>query len=383
MKEKDKQFPVLGILGGGQLGRMLIQAAQNYCLEVHVLDPDLNAPCSDLASTFVCGDFRDEASVLSFGRNVDILTIEIEHVHVGALYQLVKEGKEVYPQPEIIELVQDKGKQKSFYKAHGFPTSEFTLAENAEEVKRALIDFLPAVQKLRTSGYDGKGVVVLKDVHDFEQIFDAPSVLERRVSIQREFSILVAGDGKGATSVFPAVDMWFNEQANLVELLVSPSDLPAQIIENAKSIAIDLANKLGIRGILAVEFFLDTENAIFINEIAPRPHNSGHQTIEGNFTSQFEQHLRAVLGWPFGKTDSIYNSAMVNLLGAEGFLGEAVYRGLNGALSRGGVYIHLYGKSVTKPYRKMGHVTIVHQERNELLKIANEVLSEIRIESLS
>jgi len=383
MKEKEKQFPVLGILGGGQLGRMLIQAAQNYCIEVHVLDPDLNAPCSIIADKFVCGDFRDEATVLNFGQGVDILTIEIEHVHVGALYKLQAQGKQVFPQPDIIELVQDKGKQKSFYEENGFPTSAFILTETKGDVLSALGEFYPAVQKLRTSGYDGKGVHIIATADDKSGIFDAPSVLEKRVSIQREFSILVAGNGKGETSVFPAVDMWFNEQANLVELLVSPSDLPPQIIESAKRIAIDLANKLGIRGILAVEFFLDENNTLLINEIAPRPHNSGHQTIEGNYTSQFEQHLRSVMGWPFGKPDAINYAAMVNLLGSDGFTGLAIYKGLENALERPGVYVHLYGKKITKPYRKMGHVTVVHESREELLKMAREVLSEIQIESFS
>ncbi len=367
-----------GILGGGQLGRMLIQKATDFNVTNVVLDPDPEAPCRYLADEFVCGSFQDYETVLAFGRTVDLLTIEIEHVNVEALEQLEKEGIVVYPQSRVIRLVQDKGLQKIFYRTHGIPTAEFHLLDSIEHIAKYASQF-PFIQKLRKGGYDGKGVVKLENSGEIMKGFDAPSILEKLIDFEKEISVLVARNAQGECKAFPVVEMEFNPEANLVEYLFSPASISPQHEQKAESIAMEVARSIQLVGLLAVEMFLTKSGEILVNEIAPRPHNSGHQTIEGNITSQYEQHLRAILGLPLGSTNITKPSVMVNLLGEKGFSGHAVYEGLKEALAIDGVHIHLYGKKITKPFRKMGHVTVTADTLEEAKAKAKKVKDLIRV----
>lgn len=367
-----------GILGGGQLGRMLIQKATDFNVTNVVLDPDPEAPCRYLADEFVCGSFQDYDTVLAFGRTVDLLTIEIEHVNVEALEQLEKEGIVVYPQSRVIRLVQDKGLQKIFYRTHGIPTAEFHLLDSIEHIAKYSSQF-PFIQKLRKGGYDGKGVVKLENSGEIMKGFDAPSILEKLIDFEKEISVLVARNAQGECKAFPVVEMEFNPEANLVEYLFSPASISPQHEQKAESIAMEVARSIQLVGLLAVEMFLTKSGEILVNEIAPRPHNSGHQTIEGNITSQYEQHLRAILGLPLGSTNITKPSVMVNLLGEKGFSGHAVYEGLKEALAIDGVHLHLYGKKITKPFRKMGHVTVTADTLEEAKSKAKKVKDLIRV----
>ncbi len=369
----------IGILGGGQLGRMLIRETINLDVDVHVLDPDADAPCKHICHAFTQGSFNDYDTVLAFGQTVDIITIEIEHVNVDALAALEAMGKQVFPQSGVIRLIQDKGAQKEFYREHNIPSPPFRLVD-AEAIHQH-IDFLPAFQKLRKGGYDGKGVQALWSSTDIDKAFGAPSVLEKAVTLRKELSVIVSRNAKGEIAAFPVVELGFNPKANLVEFLFSPADVTVEIEAKALHLAQTVAEKLGIVGLLAVELFLDTEDNIWVNEIAPRPHNSGHQTIEGSYTSQFMQHLRAILGLSPGDTSVVKPSVMVNLLGEEGHTGEARYEGLETAIAWKGVNVHLYGKRFTKPFRKMGHVTIIAETLEEAKATAKNVQQTLKVKA--
>lgn len=298
----------LGILGGGQLGRMFIQEAINYNLSVDILDPDVNAPCKDIATSFTVGDLKDEETVYNFGKDKDILTIEIEHVNISALYRLEREGVKVFPQPRVLEIVQDKGWQKQFYFDNSIPTAPFHLIEEKEEIEKYRDEF-PFMMKLRKGGYDGKGVTPLRNDDDIQKAFEAPSVLEKMVDFQTEISVIVGRNEKGETKSYPVVELDFNSEANLVEFLFAPGKISKEIEEKAQAIAMDVAQKIDIVGILAIEMFVTKDGDVLVNEIAPRPHNSGHQGIEANYTSQYEQHLRSILNLPLGATDIIQPSS--------------------------------------------------------------------------
>jgi 5-(carboxyamino)imidazole ribonucleotide synthase len=356
-----KTMQKIGILGGGQLGKMLIQEAVNWNLHCKVLDNDAQAPCSTLAAEFVKGSLQDETTILNFAQDCDLITIEIENVNVEALKKLAAQGKTVYPQPEVIELIQDKRKQKLFYKAHQIPTAEFYLTDKQADLHQH-INFLPAVHKLGKDGYDGKGVQKINTSADLHKGFDAPSVLEKMIPFEKEIAVIVARNPKGEMQSFPVVEMVFEPVQNLVEYLFAPANISATAAQKATAIAEKIVEKLGIVGILAVEMFLLPDGEILVNEVAPRPHNSGHHTIEANFTSQYQQHLRAILNLPLGDTSTRTPAAMLNVLGAAGYEGKAYYEGLHTVLAVSGVYVHLYGKSTTKPFRKMGHVTIVGED---------------------
>jgi len=369
----------LGILGGGQLGRMLIQETINLDIDVHVLDPDPDAPCRDIAHAFTNGSFKDYDTVLAFGKGMDVLTIEIEHVNVDALVALEKQGVKVYPQSNVIRLIQDKGAQKEFYAENGIPTAEYRLiGEN--EIKNHT-DFFPVFQKLRTGGYDGKGVQSLKSADDISKAFSEPSVLEKAVNLEKELSVIVARNASGQVKTFPTVELEFNPIANLVEFLFSPANVSDEVEKVSQEIAKTIAEKLEIVGLLAVELFLDKEGNVLVNEIAPRPHNSGHQSIEGNYTSQFMQHVRAILNISLGNTEIVKPSVMVNLLGEDGFSGEAKYEGLEDVLALKGVNVHLYGKRFTKPYRKMGHVTVIAETMDEAKSTAKKVQQTLKVKA--
>ena len=368
----------LGILGGGQLGRMLIQEAVNFNIHISVLDPSVNAPCADLANNFVVGNFNDYQTVLNFGKSVDVLTIEIEHVNIEALEELERLGKKVFPTPQALRTIQDKGLQKQFYRANNIPTAPFHLIDNAED---ALLfkEKGPFMQKLRKGGYDGKGVTPLRTEAEFNAAFNAPSVLEEFVPFVKELAVIVARNENGELATFPLVEMEFNSEANLVEFIFSPANVNVEIENNAKKIATDIANKLGHIGLLAIELFLTEDGNLLVNEIAPRPHNSGHHTIEACFVSQYGMHLRAILNMPLGSTGLRTPAVMINLLGEKGFEGKARYENIEEVLHTEGAYIHLYGKEDTKPFRKMGHITVCNSNLEQAKENARRFLREVRV----
>lgn len=377
--------PTIGILGGGQLGLMLLQASIDWNLRVHVLDADAEAPCRHLATQFTVGSLLDYEAVYQFGQSVDVLTIEIEKVNVDALEALEREGKRVFPQPSVIRLIQDKRLQKQFYRDHNLPTADFILTETREEVAR-YTDFLPAFHKLGRDGYDGRGVQRIASIADADKAFDAPGVLEKAVDFEKELAVIVARSERGEVRTFPTVEMVFHPELNLVEYLFAPAELPDAINQQAQDIARQTAEAFGIVGLLAVELFLDKTGQVLINEVAPRPHNSGHQTIQANVTSQFEQHWRAILNLPLGDTAYYQPSAMINLLGEPGHTGPARYEGLETLLAMSGVFPFFYGKAITKPFRKMGHVTVMDdnlaalREKVEIVRESIRVVSAINVE---
>ena len=367
----------LGVLGGGQLGRMLIQAANDLNIHIHCLDPDPNAPCSEIAHSFSCGSLTDFNTVLNFGSDKHLITVEIENVNVEALVELEKKGVKVFPQPNVLKLIQDKGLQKEFYIKNNIPTAAFELISSKAEL--LLKTDFPFVHKLRTGGYDGKGVKIISNLSEAEQSFDAPSVIEEKIDFQKELSVLVARNEKGEIKTFPLVECEFNPEANLVEFLFSPAEVSPEIELKAKEIASQLIEKLNMVGLLAVELFLTKSNELLVNEIAPRPHNSGHHTIECCTTSQFSQHLRAILNLPLGDTSLIQAGAMINLVGEKEFNGPVIYDGLENLLSIPGVFPHLYGKEISKPFRKMGHITITGKNIDELKAKRDKIKGLIRV----
>jgi len=368
----------LGILGGGQLGRMLIQEAINYNLTTLILDPDTDAPCKHLANYFECGSITDFDTVYNFGKKADIITIEIEKVNIEALEQLEKEGKQVYPQSRVIRLIQDKGVQKQFFKENNIPTAPFQLVNTKEDMRNSNFPF-PYMLKQRKDGYDGKGVMKINNLAEIDNAFDAPCLIEQLVDFEKEIAIIVSRNPNGDVKTFPMVEMEFNAEANLVEFLISPSTYPVAIQQKAETIAKNIADSLNITGLLAVEMFVTKNGNILVNELAPRPHNSGHHTIEGNYVSQFDQHLRAIFNLPLGDTRTINNAVMINLLGEKNHNGVAKYQGLEKIMAIEGVYVHLYGKKYTKPFRKMGHITIVDINREKAIEKANYIKNTLKV----
>jgi 5-(carboxyamino)imidazole ribonucleotide synthase len=368
----------LGMIGGGQLGRMFIQESTNFDVNIHILDPDENAPCKSICSEFTVGSLTDYDTVLNFGLDKDLLTVEIENINIDALEELERLGKKVFPQPHVLRIIQDKGIQKEFYKNNNIPTAEFYLINNLEELSEFIPKF-PLIQKLRKGGYDGKGVQALRSIEDLSQAFSEPSILEKMIPFEKELSVIVARNENGDTAVYPTVECEFNPTANLVEFLFSPASVSLEIEDKARKMAIDIIDKLGMVGILAVEFFLLENGDLLVNEIAPRPHNSGHHTIECNVTSQFEQHMRSILNLPLGSTKMLQNGVMINLLGESGYEGSAIYKGLEEVISIEGVKVHLYGKENTKSFRKMGHVTIFNDSLEDAKEIAKKIQNTIKI----
>jgi 5-(carboxyamino)imidazole ribonucleotide synthase len=370
----------VGILGGGQLGRMLIQSAIDFNLDLSVMDADPDAPCKDFVKNFTVSSLRDEAAILEWAQSLDLVTIEIEHVSIEALKKLQQAGKKVYPQPQVLEIIQDKRKQKEFYKSKGLPTAPFVLLNNKEEIAHHA-HLLPGFQKLGKDGYDGRGVQYIATIDDIVKGFDAKSLLEQAIPFEKELSVIVARNEQGEVKTFPVVEMVFNPIHNLVEYLFAPADIHPAVAAKADALAREVIIAFDMVGLLAVELFLTKEGDVLINEVAPRPHNSGHQTIEANDTSQYEQHLRAILGLPLGSTRTLSPSAMVNLLGEDGFSGEVIYDGLEKVLTLEGVHVHFYGKKTTKPFRKMGHVTILDENLETLKEKAKAVKSWLKIKA--
>lgn len=377
MDQFYKNF-TLGVLGGGQLGRMLVQTAIDFNIDVNIIDPDENAPCKNLVGNFQVGKLTDYESIYRFGQPCDLITIEIENVNTKALKQLQKDGKKTYPQPEVIELIQDKTKQKQFYLERGIPSADFILTGGRHDVV-ANKDFLPAVNKLGREGYDGRGVQILRGEEDLQKAFDAPGLLEKLIDFEKEISVIVARNANGEIKAFPPVELVFHPVHNLVEYLEAPANISAEIAKQAEEVATRVIRELDMIGLLAVEMFVTRDNEILVNEVAPRTHNSGHHTIEANITSQFEQHLRAILNMPLGDTSMKIPAAMVNLLGEDGYTGQARYEGLEKVLGIKGIHVHLYGKKITKPFRKMGHVTIVDHDKENLKEKVKFVKENLKV----
>ncbi|HVZ56233.1 MAG TPA: 5-(carboxyamino)imidazole ribonucleotide synthase [Chitinophagaceae bacterium] len=362
----------IGILGGGQLGRMLLQAAANYPVETYVMEQDPDCPAAHLCHHFQPGDINHFEAVYQFGKGLDALTIEIEHVNVDALEKLEAEGVRVIPSPSVLRTIKNKILQKQYYQQYQIPTAPFTVVRDRADLQ-AQQDFLPAVQKLATGGYDGKGVQVLRDARELDKGFDAPGVLEKMVDIDKEIAITVAINEKRETAIYPPVEMLFDPQLNLLDYQLCPADLDTKTLWKVEAIALMVVRNFQSAGLFAIEMFIDRSGEVYVNETAPRVHNSGHHTIEAHYSSQFDMLWRLLLGYPLGNTDYLLPSIMVNILGAPGYQGEARYEGLEEVLRMDNAFVHLYGKRHTKPGRKMGHVTILSKEKQDLLHKSNQV----------
>ncbi|MDC0570899.1 5-(carboxyamino)imidazole ribonucleotide synthase [Flavobacteriaceae bacterium] len=372
----------VGILGGGQLGKMLLYNTRKFDIYTCVLDPNPEAPCKIACNEFFVGDLMDFDTVFEFGKKVDTLTIEIENVNVDALSALEKEGVKVYPSAETLATIQNKAKQKLFYVDHGLPTADFERYAYIDELKRAIkhnVQPLPFVWKSAQFGYDGKGVKIVRTITDLGELPNVECIAETLVPFKKELAVTVARTPDGEVKAYPVVEMEFHPEANQVEYVLCPARISENITKKAELVALRTAAAFHHVGLLAVELFLTENDEILINEVAPRPHNSGHQTIEASYTSQFEQHLRAVLNLPLGETENKVSGVMVNLVGAEGYQGLVVYENIEKILKLNGVTPHIYGKKETRPFRKMGHVTIVHPEINEARAIAQQVKETIKV----
>lgn len=375
----------LGIVGGGQLGKMLLQETRRLDIATAVLDPSETAPSRIASNSFSQGSLTDFDTVYNFGKACDLITIEIENVSVEALKKLESEGTKVFPQPALIELIQSKISQKNFYQEHAIPTADFQAFENLSQLKTALNEgqwTLPFVWKQSKGGFDGRGVAMIRKAEDLNSLPDVPCLAEMLIPFEKELAVVVARSESGECKSFPTVEMDFHPEANLVEYVFSPGKLDSAISAQAQELALMVAQKLNIVGILAVEMFLSKDGRLLINEVAPRVHNSGHLSIEGNISSQFEQHLRAILNLPLGNTETIQPAVMVNLVGEEGHNGPVLYEGIEDILALSGVYVHLYGKAETRPFRKMGHVTIIDPDLEKARAKARIVKEKIKVISV-
>ena len=369
-----------GILGGGQLGRMLLQAAANYPVITHVLENDPQCPAAHLCHHFTLGDITAYEDVYNFGKGLDALTIEIERVNTDALEQLEKEGVDIYPRPSVIRLLKNKIRQKEFYKNHQLPTSDFVVTRQTRDLE-AQLAFLPAVHKLAEGGYDGRGVQLIKDVKDIALGFNEPALLEKMVPIHQEIALQVAVNKAGEMALYPPVDMVFDPDLNLLNYQISPAALPEKTAWRIEAIAVALVKALRSPGLFAVELFVDKTGEVYVNETAPRVHNSGHHTIEANYSSQFDMLWRIMLNYPLGNPSPILPAAIVNLLGADGHSGPALYEGMENVLQIPNAFVHIYGKAHTKPGRKMGHVTGLSNERQERIHQVNRIKQDLKVVS--
>jgi len=362
----------VGILGGGQLGRMLLQAAANYDVTTFVLENDAQCPSAHLCHHFTIGSIQDFETVYQFGKNLDALTIEIESVNVDALEKLENEGVKIYPTPAAIRIIKNKVLQKQFYKDNEIPTSVFHITAHQSDLLQHL-PFLPAVHKLGEGGYDGKGVQMIHTETDIELGFNAPSVLEKKVAIEKEIALIVGMNNEGKTIIYPPAEMIFDTVYNLLDYQLSPAKLDEKQLWKAQAIARKVVLNLKSPGLFAIELFIDKQGEVLVNETAPRVHNSGHHTIEANYSSQYDMLWRIILDYPLGNTNEILPSAIVNIIGADGYAGDVIYDGLDEVLKMDNVFVHLYGKKQTKPSRKMGHVTIISSDYQDLTHKANKI----------
>lgn len=362
----------IGILGGGQLGRMLLQAAANYPVQTFVMENDDECPAAHLCHHFTKGDIKDFDAVYNFGKGLEAITIEIENVNVDALEKLEAEGVKVFPHPSVLRTIRNKILQKEYYRQHQVPTAAYRVTEDRAALAQQE-DFLPAVHKIGKGGYDGRGVQLLRTKEDFIKGFDAPAVLEKMVNIRKEIAQMVAVSASGETALYPPVEMLFDPDLNLLDYQLCPAEIDTKTLWKVEAIALSVARNFKSPGLFAVEMFLDKNDEVLVNETAPRVHNSGHHTIEAHYCSQFDMLWRIMLGYPLGNTDAILPSIMVNIIGAEGHTGPVRYEGLEEVLKIENAFMHLYGKKETKPGRKMGHVTIISKEKQELLHQSNKV----------
>jgi 5-(carboxyamino)imidazole ribonucleotide synthase len=372
----------LGVLGGGQLGRMLLAETQKFDIYTCILDNSTSAPCAEICNNFTQGNLLDFDTVYNFGKQVDVLTIEIENVNIDALDKLASEGVTIYPKPKNLRIIQNKARQKNFYTDHQIPTAAFSHYAYLEELKHSfennIIDF-PFVWKAARFGYDGTGVKIVRNLDDLENLPAVECIVEKLIPFENELAVIVARNEKGEVKTYPVVEMEFHPEANQVEYVICPARIEESIAKKAQETALKVVEKLDFVGLLAVEMFLTKEGSILVNEVAPRPHNSGHYSIEASYTNQFEQHLRSILNLPLGNTESKLAGIMVNLVGDEGFSGDVIYQNIEEILKIDGVTPHIYGKKQTRPFRKMGHVTIVNPDVNKARKIAQKVKETIRV----
>ncbi len=374
----------LGILGGGQLGKMMLYDTRKFDIQTYVLDPSDDAPCRISCDKFFQGSLLDFDTVYNFGKQVDVLTFEIELVNVDALEKLEQEGVKVFPSSKTLRIIQNKGKQKQFYKDNNLPTSDFQLFESLDNLKSEILNPksqfpIPFVWKSTEFGYDGNGVKVIRKIEDLDGLPKGECIAEEMVNFKNELAVIVARNPSGEIKNYPVVEMEFHPEANQVEYVICPARIDEKVAQKAREIALKVSEKFQHVGLLAVEMFQTQDDEILINEVAPRPHNSGHYSIEASYTSQFEQHLRAILNLPLGNTDSKVAGVMVNLVGAEGYSGNVVYENIEKILALDGVIPHIYGKKQTRPFRKMGHVTITNQDIDKARQIAEEVKNTIRV----
>ncbi|GIM56321.1 5-(carboxyamino)imidazole ribonucleotide synthase [Capnocytophaga canimorsus] len=374
----------LGILGGGQLGKMLLTETRKFDIATKVMDAAADAPARFATNEFVRGDLLDYDAVYHFGKGVDVLTFEIENVNVAALEQLEREGVKVYPTPQSLNIIQNKASQKLFYEQYQIPTAPFQVFEDLNQLKQAAekgeVTF-PFVWKSARFGYDGNGVKIVRCLADLQQLPQGQCLAEMMIPFKNELAVIVVRSPKGEMKTYPVVEMEFHPEANQVEYVICPARIPDEIAQKAQAVALQVADAFNSVGLLAVEMFQAQNDEILVNEVAPRPHNSGHYSIEASYTNQFEQHLRAILNLPLGATESKVAGVMVNLVGEEGFQGDVVYQNIEQIMAMEGVTPHIYGKRQTRPFRKMGHVTIVNPNLSKAREIAQEVKQTIRVVS--
>lgn len=370
----------VGILGGGQLGRMLLQAAANYPVETHVLENEDECPAAHLCRYFVKGSIRDFDAVYNFGKSLDALTIEIENVNIDALEKLEGEGVKIFPKPSVLRIIKNKVLQKQYYSSHQIPTAEFAVLQSNKEMEQWK-HLLPAVQKLAEGGYDGKGVQIIDDLSSLHSGFDEQSVLEKKIKIKKEIAVIIAIDQNGKTALYPPVEMVFNKDLNLLDYQICPADIPQNVLWKTEAIALSVVKNFNSPGLFAVELFVDHNDEVFVNETAPRVHNSGHHTIEAHYSSQFDMLWRIILNYPLGNTKYILPSAMINIIGSNGYSGNPQYPQLDEVLKIDNAFVHIYGKLQTKPGRKMGHVTILSAEKQDLIHKAKKIKQLISVVS--
>lgn len=372
----------LGILGGGQLGKMLLYETRKFDIHTKVLDPSDEAPCKIACNEFFKGDLMNFDAVYALGKKVDVLTIEIENVNLDALEKLEDEGLKVFPPTRALRIIQNKAKQKLFYVDNNIPTADFQRFAYKSEIEDSVTNGglqFPFIWKATQFGYDGQGVKVVRKLEDLNGLPSGECITEEMINFKNELAVIVARSAGGEVKTYPVVEMEFHPEANQVEYVLCPARIDAKVAEKAQEIALQLSNKIKHVGLLAVEMFQTQDDKILVNEVAPRPHNSGHYSIEASYTNQFEQHVRAILDLPLGNTASKVAGIMVNLVGAEGHTGNVVYENMEEILSLDGVTPHIYGKKQTRPFRKMGHVTIVNNDIKEARKIAEQVKNTIKV----
>jgi len=372
----------VAILGGGQLGKMLLYETRKFDIKTKVLDPNEDAPSRVACNSFELGDLMDFETVYNFGKDADVITFEIENVNIEALEKLETEGKKVYPSAATLKKIQDKGVQKDFYKANNIPTSPFKIFKDKYDLNEAIVRkdlHFPFVWKSCTGGYDGKGVSIIRNAEEVIPLAEGACIAEKLIPFKNELAVIVVRSASGEVKTFPVVEMEFHPEANQVEYVICPARIKVSVAKKARDLATKVSEKFNHVGLLAVEMFQTEDDEILVNEVAPRPHNSGHFSIEASYTNQFEQHIRAILDLPLGSTNSKTNGIMVNLTGAEGYNGEVIYENIEKIFAMEGVTPHIYGKRETYPFRKMGHVTIVHSDIDEARKIAEKVKNTIKV----